>query len=212
MLKKCWTNHESIVNQWRPLDSFLPEAGGVTMKWFGCSGWCSSVFLYCHVSPPSLKATRLSLEAAIENRKPRPSHLHTAENRFDQMEEGAIAFRSEALTTGLTGCSSLVELWALLLWLEWREFWTKPCIRGQEMSETTETAGTFKVYLIFYFSGFYESHCPTTHTWCVQVNDSLWGKRAARQLWPLKSERSSSHHKLSGGLLLLSVKNGCCCG
>lgn len=78
--KKCWTNR-SIVHQICPSGLFLPEAGGVTMKWFGCSGWWSNVFLYCPVSPPSLKATQLSLEAAIKNIKSRTSHLHTVEIR-----------------------------------------------------------------------------------------------------------------------------------
>lgn len=43
-----------------------PERGVVSMKWFGCCGWQSSVFLYCHTSPPSLEAVQLWLEGAID--------------------------------------------------------------------------------------------------------------------------------------------------
>lgn len=181
------------------------------MKWFGCSGWWSNVFLYCPVSPPSLKATQLSLEAAIKNIKSRTSHLHTAENGLDHMEEDVIAFRSYTLTTGLTGCSSLVELWALLLWLEWREFWTKPCVRGQEMSETTEIAETFRVDLIFPFlqilgiSLYDNSHVMRSSKW-LTVGEACSSPAVAPEIWTSlissQTEWNSDADDCEGWLLL----------
>jgi len=47
------------------------------------------------------------------------------------VEEGAISIGSEILTTGLTGCSSPVEVWALPLRLEWLELLAWSC-RAEE--------------------------------------------------------------------------------
>lgn len=43
------------------------------------------------------------------------------QDRFSKTQEGVFSPVSEILTTGLAGCSSPVEVWALPLRLEWLE-------------------------------------------------------------------------------------------
>lgn len=136
---------------------------------------------------------------------------------------------SEVLTTGLTGCSSPVEVGALPLRLEWLELvaW---CCRTEEEARQRQprpwiccilfTVLPLSLKSVWFLSiSMWASIPPTflvSRTVWRTKSDSPCGRRAARQLWPQKSECCFWARRGTAGTLQARVvgamRAGYCCG
>lgn len=126
---------------------------------------------------------------------------------------------SEIPTTGLTGCSSPVEVWALPLRLEWLEILAWFCRKRQHSKDNN----------VIYFSPpltdrvwfpsvslwvFPSLTFPVPRTVWRRENDSPSERRAARQLWPQRSvcfsARCAANGTLQARVVEMTWADYCC--